>query len=111
MACSLAILSLLFGGLFLYLTRTPPQAGVEVQNTNNLIQNIEQDAQEFYRATDEHRKNTEQKVVIIREQVQREIYNLSPDGLVRASLAEIELWRRSAGSSADTRPAGLDGGY
>ena len=81
----------------------------EMAKTDALAESIDTGAIEFQAEVQEHKTRTEGTVRVIRETVRRDIRRLDPDGLASAALGEIELWRGSAGNSADSLPSGLDG--
>ena len=103
------VVGVLCGLIYWFLTYVPPEVRHETEETDEIIASADMRTDEFAEEIQEHRQQVIERTVVIREKVQAEISALDADGLASAALAEIELFRGSAGSKSDTRPSGMDG--
>jgi len=111
LVCVIAILSFAAGVCFYFSWTPSPKVQQEVSETDAMIKSGDVAIEEHKTTVIEHKAETVRRVVRIRDEVQREMFNLDADSLALAALGEIDLFRsRSAGDSLDTRPARLDGG-
>ena len=104
-----AIAGALLAALYCFMTYVPPEARRDAAETDKILSGMDATLDGHEKDVREHEKETKGKIVYIRESVRAEVAALDADGLARAALAEIELFRRSAGGEADTRPSGLGG--
>lgn len=105
--CALLVVALVASAWCVW--RISQVVAVERAATDQHVQRIEETAQEYRRAVEEHKESTEGKVVVIRETVRREVLALTPDELASAALGEIGIFRDHAGGAIDPRAAGVVG--
>ncbi len=104
-----AVIAVLAGALWYYMTRPSEAVKSEVTETERQVTVMEETAREFARVMETISTETKRKVVVVREDVVSEMRALDPDGLASAALGEIELFRGHAGGGADPGAAGLAG--
>jgi hypothetical protein len=95
---------------YMFITgKMPSEAKREIAHTNEIITDAETRTDGFTEEIQEHRRQVTERTVIIREKVQADIGALDADGLARAAIYEIELWRGGSGDNPSARPPGMDG--
>ncbi len=97
--------------MWYYMTHPSEGVNSKVAESKQRVATMEETAREFSRVVETILTETNQKVVVIRENVVSEMRALDPDGLTSAALAEIELFGGHAGGGADPsapRVAGAD---
>ncbi len=100
MAAALAVA--VVAGVFFWVLRTPPPLVQEQTETARRLEEIRENFQRSVRRGDAIVRETERKVVTVRERTVETVRRVSDDAVAGLLNAELELWRM------ETSTAGLD---
>lgn len=100
MAAALAVA--VVAGAFFWILRTPPSVVREQTETARRLEAIRENFQRSVRRGDAIVRETERKVVTVRERTVETVRRVSDDAVAGLLNAELELWRM------ETSTAGLD---
>ncbi len=100
MATALAVA--VVAGVFFWVLRTPPPLVQEQTETARRLEEIRENFQRSVRRGDAIVRETERKVVTVRERTVETVRRVSDDAVAGLLNAELELWRM------ETSTAGLD---
>lgn len=97
-----ALAAAVVAGVFFWVLRTPPPLVQEQTETARRLEEIRENFQRSVRRGDAIVRETERKVVTVRERTVETVRRVSDDAVAGLLNAELELWRM------ETSTAGLD---